>query len=82
MSDKEHDRLVGLLARHLMASPRFHCPGTDGASAEDVVAAAYPAASAAGWVPQPAELAARHPELAAAIGSFFRADPAPTGMAG
>lgn len=82
MGADEHGRVVGLLAGHLLASPRFQCPGVDGASAEDVVTAAYPAASAAGWVPRPAELAARHPELAAAIGSFFRADPAPAGMAG
>jgi len=82
MSANEHGRLVGLLAGHLLASPRFHCPGTDGASAEDVVTAAYPAASAAGWVPRPAELAARHPELAAEIRSFFRDEPAPAGMAG
>ncbi|MFO0798477.1 MAG: hypothetical protein U0804_13455 [Gemmataceae bacterium] len=82
MNADEHDRVVGLLAGHLLASRWFYCPGVDGASAEDVVTAAYPAASAAGWVPRLAELAARYPELAAAIGSFFRDEPAPAGMAG
>jgi len=74
--------VVGLLAGHLLACPRFRCPGVDGASAGDVVAAEYLAAAAAGWVPRPAELAARYPELAGALGSFFREAAAPAGMAG
>lgn len=66
-------RVVGLLAGHLIASPWFHCPGVDGACAGDVVAAEYPAAVAAGRVPPPSELAARNPDLAAALRRFFGA---------
>ncbi|MBN9522178.1 hypothetical protein J0H58_27270 [bacterium] len=74
-------RVVGLLAGHLLASPWFRCPGVDGASAGDVVAAEYPPAAAAGWVPSPSELAARHPDLAAALGAYF-GSATPSGMAG
>ena len=81
MAADVHGRVVGLLAGHLLASPWFHCPGVDGASAGDVVAAEYPPAAAAGRVPPPSELAARHPDLAAALGAYFR-DVFPTGMAG
>ena len=70
------DRLVDVLAGYLLASPRFHCPGVDGASIADVVATEYPPASAAGWVPPTTVLAARHPDLADALASFFRADTA------
>jgi hypothetical protein len=66
----EH-RAVTVLAEYLLASPRFGCPGMDGASVADVVASAYPAASAAGWVPHPTAVADRHPELAAALTSFL-----------
>ena len=65
------DRVVGLLAEHLLASPRFRCAGFDGATVGDVVAAEYPAAAAVGWVPGPTELAARHPDLAEALDGFF-----------
>ena len=67
------NRVVAVLAGYLLASPRFGCPGMDGASVADVVASAYPAASAAGWVPHPTAVARRHPELAAALASFFGA---------
>jgi hypothetical protein len=80
--NREAGRVVGLLAGHLLACPRFACPGVDGACAADVVAEAYPAAVAAGWVPRPAELAARHPDLADALRAFFPADPAPAELAG
>lgn len=70
------DRLVEMLAGYLLASPRFHCPGVDGASVADVVATEYPPASAAGWVPPTTVLAQRHPDLADALASFFRADTA------
>ena len=63
--------LSDVLAGYLLASPRFRRPGADGATVADVVAAEYPPASAAGWVPRPVELAARHPDLADVIGSFF-----------
>ena len=59
-------RVIGLLN-----SPQFRCPGADGATVEDVVAAEYPAASAAGWVPRPAELANRYPDLSAALAGFI-----------
>ncbi len=64
-------RMVDLLASYLLASPAFRCPGADGATVEDVVAAEYPAASVAGRVPRPGELTVRHPELAEAITAFF-----------
>ncbi len=70
------DRLQLLLANYLLACPRFQCPGMDGASLEDVVASEYPAASAAGWVPRPVELASRHPDLVEALADYFRYDPA------
>lgn len=65
-------RMVQVLAGYLLACPWFRCPGVDGASTADVVANEYPAASAAGWVPRPPELAVRHPELADTLASFFR----------
>ncbi|HVK07342.1 MAG TPA: hypothetical protein VM597_01060 [Gemmataceae bacterium] len=68
---------IVLLASYLLASPRYRCPGVDGSTAADVVAAEYPGAAAAGWVPRPAELAVRHPDLAGAIVAVF-----PVGMAG
>lgn len=70
-SSDNADRVVGLLAEHLLASPRFRCVGFDGATVGDVVAAEYPAAAAVGWVPGPAELAARYPALAGALDAFF-----------
>ncbi len=78
--DELRSRVVGLLAGYLLASPRFRCPGMDGASVEDMVATEYPAACAAGWVPRQAELAARHPELADALTTFLwgKSNPADT----
>ena len=69
--DSGRARVIGLLAGHLLAAPGFHRPGADGATVAAVVAAEYSAASAAGWVPRPAELAARHPDLADALSSYF-----------
>ena len=66
--------MIGLLAGYLLASPAFRCPGADGATVEDVVASEYPSASAAGMVPLPCDLVARHPDLADVIGSFFNLD--------
>ena len=67
-------RMIDVLAGYLLASPAFRCPGADGATVEDVVASEYPSASATGMVPRPKELAARHPDLADVIGSFFHLD--------
>jgi hypothetical protein len=64
---------IVLLAGYLLASPRFRCPGVDGSTAADVVTAEYPGAAAVGWVPRPADLAVRHPDLASAIASVFPA---------
>ncbi len=75
-------RVVGLLAGQLLASPRFRCPGADGATVEEVVVAEYPGASRAGWVPGPAELASRYPDLADALASFFVSGVALAGLAG
>jgi hypothetical protein len=66
------DRMQLVLANYLLACSRFQCPGMDGASLADVVASEYPAASAAGWVPRPAELTANHPDLADVLQVFFR----------
>jgi hypothetical protein len=63
--------LIELLGEYLLASPAGGCPGADGQTVEEVVAADYPAAVAAGHVPGPVELVRRHPDLAAAIGGFF-----------
>lgn len=88
MGDKEPNsararrRMVELLARYLLASPVFLCPGADGATVEDVLAAEYPVASAAGRVPRPGELANRHPDLADALATFFGAGAIPVEMAG
>ncbi len=73
-ANASRSRMIGVLAGYLLASPAFVCPGADGATVEDVVASEYPWASAAGVVPLPRELAARHPDLADAIGSFFQLD--------
>ena len=67
-------RMIDVLAGYLLSSPAFRCPGADGATVEDVVASEYPRASAVGMVPRPSELAARHPDLAVAIESFFHLD--------
>ena len=69
---REVEAVAEVLGRYLLASPRFRCDGFDGATVGDVVAAEYPAAAAVGCVPGPAELAARHPDLAEALGGFFR----------
>ena len=66
--------MIDVLAGYLLASPSFICPGADGATVEDVVASEYPRASAARMVPRPSDLAARHPDLADAIESFFHLD--------
>ncbi len=68
------DRIQMLLANYLLACPRFQCPGMDGASLADVVGCEYPAASAAGWVPRPDELASRHPEIAHELADFFQCE--------
>jgi hypothetical protein len=66
-------RALGLLADYLHACP-VGWPGADGLSVEVVIGAAYPAAAAAGLAPGPAELAARHPDLAGAFASLFRGE--------
>ena len=71
VEQRDVEAVVEVLARYLLDSPRFRCDGFDGATVGDVVAAEYPVA-AVGWVPGPAELAARHPDLAEALGGFFR----------
>ena len=81
-SGRARRRMVELLAGYLLAAPAFVCPGADGATVEDVVAAEYPVASAAGRVPRPGELAARHPDLADALAAFFGAGALPVKMAG
>jgi hypothetical protein len=65
------DPLVRLLADYLLASPGAGWPGTDGQTVGGVVAAAYPAAVAAGAVPGPAELTRRHADLADLIAAYF-----------
>ena len=69
----QREAVAELLARHLLACRRFDCPGADGMTVEMVVAAEYPVAAAAGWVPPPADLAAVHPELAAGLAAFVPA---------
>jgi hypothetical protein len=73
-ADSSRNRMIGLLAGYLLASPAFRCPGADGATVEDVVASEYPWASAAGMVPRLSELVVRYPDLADAIESFFHLD--------
>jgi hypothetical protein len=63
--------MIGLLAEHLLSAPLFRCPGADGATIEDVVAAEYPAASAAGWVPRLSELTICYPDLSNSLACFF-----------
>ncbi|HKB05095.1 MAG TPA: hypothetical protein VKD90_22920 [Gemmataceae bacterium] len=64
-------RLAGILAGHLLSAPRLDWPGADGLSVGDVVAAAYPAAVAAGLVPGAADLARLYPDLADAIAAML-----------
>ena len=72
--------LMELLAGFLLALPESGRPGADGLTIEDVVAADYPAAYAAGHVPGPEELARRRPDLADAVAAFFlRCRVPPTG---
>jgi hypothetical protein len=72
----EAGRVVELLAGYLLASPRVSWPGAAGLTVGEAVVAAYPAAAAAGFVPRLGELERRHPDLAAALNTFF-----PVGMA-
>ena len=65
------NRVSELLAEYLVASGRLVWPGADGLLVEDVVLAEYAGAIAAGVVPTPAELSARHPDLAAAVAAFL-----------
>lgn len=81
-SGRARRRMVELLAGYLLASPAFLYPGADGATVEDVVAAEYPVAAAAGRVPRPSELATRHPDLADALAAFFRVQAFSGEMAG
>jgi hypothetical protein len=69
----DRSAVAEMLAGYLLAAPRFHCPGVDGATVSEVVATEYRTAAAAGWVPRQAELASRHPDLADALGRFFPA---------
>ena len=71
--------MIDVLAGYLLASPAFRCPGADGATVEDVVASEYPSALAGGMVPRPCDLAARHPDMADVIESFFHLDVSLTG---
>ncbi len=71
VEQRDVEAVADVLARYLLASPRFRCPGTDGATVAEVVIAEYRVAAAAGWVPRPEDLAARHPELAEALAGFF-----------
>ena len=80
-SGRARRRMVELLAGYLLASPSFLCPGADGATVEDVVAAEYAVAAAVGRVPRPGELATRHPDLADALAAFFSAGAIPVEMA-
>ena len=73
-TNPSRSRMIDVLAGYLLASPAFRCPGADGATVEDVVASEYPSASAAGMVPRPSDLAARHPDMADTIGAFFHID--------
>jgi hypothetical protein len=66
------DPLVGVLVGYLLAASGTRHPDADGLTVEDVLAAEYPPASAAGRVPGPDELVRRHPELADAVVAFFR----------
>ena len=78
-TNPSRSRMIGVLAGYLLASPAFISPGADGATVEDVVASEYPSASAAGMVPRPSDLAARHPDLADVIESFFHLEVALAG---
>lgn len=64
-------RVVALLEGYLRVSEHFSWPGTDGLTAKDVVKELYLVASVLGRVPDPTELARRHPELATAVTAFF-----------
>jgi hypothetical protein len=65
------DRLAELMAGYLIASHRVVWPGVDGLIVAEVVGQYYLPASNDGHVPNPTELALRHPDLADAIVTFF-----------
>ena len=75
------DRVVRLLAGLLLACPQFRLPGADGQTVADVVAAEYPPAAAAGWVPGAVALAAEYPDMAGCLAVFVRACSVPAGIA-
>jgi hypothetical protein len=61
-----HEILLG----YLRAAGEPLCPGADGLTLEDALAA-YPQAAAAGLVPDRRELLRRHPDLRDAVEAFF-----------
>jgi hypothetical protein len=65
------NRVVELLAGYLLADGRGMLPGTDGLTIEEAVRALYNAEARAGHVPDPLELARRHPKLADTIAAFL-----------
>lgn len=65
------NRVAELLAGYLLPAVRGTWPGTDGLTVAEAVEALYHTEAQAGRVPDPVELARRHPELAEGIDAFF-----------
>jgi hypothetical protein len=63
-----------LLLAYLLAANYPPWPGADGLAVDDVLRT-YPQASARGFVPGPAELRNRHPDLAEHVQQFFGLNP-------
>jgi hypothetical protein len=65
-----HPSVREILLGYLRAAGEPLCPGADGLTLEDALAA-YPRAAAAGLVPDRLELLCRHPDLRDAVDAFF-----------
>ena len=65
------NRVAELLAGYLLSAGQNPWPGTDGLTVAEAVTAFYQAAALVGRVPDAAELARRHPELAAGIAALL-----------
>jgi hypothetical protein len=70
-------RLRELLLDLLRSANLPHWPGCDGTTVEEVLLA-YPAAAAAGRVPDLAELLCDHPDWQDELRAFFAAAPSPS----
>ena len=65
------NRVAELLADYLLADELAEWPGTDGLTVEEAVCAFYNTEARAGHVPDPLELARRHPKLADKIAELL-----------